>query len=91
MSRLEELKSKSLEDVLWETEGMQEVKESIIETSRWHVLKSTILKDIDGNFYEVVWRDAATEQQERDEYFDVHLVVPVEKTITVYVKKEESK
>lgn len=73
----------------WEVfEDMETVVSAYIEdTDRWHQYWVMVVKDKEGKFWELSWRDGATEYQEldfEDRGYCAIEVVPYETTVTKY-------
>ena len=68
--------------------GMETVvKEYVFDTDRWHQYLEKVVKDKQGTFWELSWKEGATENQ--DVYFEdgQHLAIevePYEMTVTKY-------
>lgn len=63
----------------------KEIEDTLIETSRWHVLHESV-HEIDGKFYRGSYRIGATEEQETewDEEIELTEVHRVEKMVKVW-------
>lgn len=75
---------------------LESVQKEIVDTSRWSIMYEqvfSVTQDGVTKFYSTGWSEGATENQDESpyEYEDDEIecteVVPVEKTITVYVAK----
>jgi hypothetical protein len=83
------MKEMTLRDYYDYREDCEIISEDILSNSRWSYRKRDTIKD-GGKFYFVFYSVGATEYQETDfeqgvEFFEV---IPVEKTIVVYEKRE---
>ena len=63
--------------------------QDITGTSRWSTFYEQVFKKrSDGTFWEATWSRGSTEYQDNGfEEFELHEVVPVEKTVIAYERK----
>lgn len=87
-------KKEDLLNALYESpEKLKEISDEIIGHSRWSVIHEFIFQEVaTGKFYRIEYSRGATEYQDEgawqyeDDEIECEEVVPVEKTVTVYVK-----
>lgn len=84
----------TLLDILWrETDDYKTISNEIIDHSRWSVIHELIFQAIATNkYYRVEYAVGATESQDETPWqydgdeIECEEVVPVEQTVTVYIK-----
>ena len=80
---------------MWRNEELEEVYETMDDSWRHGVNKTTVFKDDDGRFWQADYRVSGDGEYHgiRDNEFEYEEVFPVTKTITVteYIKKEKPK
>lgn len=86
---MDKFKDKDLfDDLLWSPE-FEEIEEKIIDLYRWEALVNTVLKEkSSGKYFKVIWRKAATEQQEQSGEFSIREVEPTFVEATIYQEIE---
>lgn len=75
------------EEYLYDMETV--VEEHPTGQSRWSTFYEKVVKDKDGNYWELSWESGSTEQQEIDFELSVTQVYPKEVTTTIYVTKDK--
>lgn len=87
-----------LKELAWEgmCNNFKVIKTELVDNTRWSLVYDEIIQDIDtGKYYLTSYSTGATECQDESPYeydpdeIEVVEVVPTEKTIIEYVKKEE--
>lgn len=93
MGQIIRLTEDEFDDFLWgDNKDYEAVAgKKIVDRRRWSVTMSRVYKKLsDGTFWELVWDEPATEQQDGQEYNAyMHEVEPKEVTIIQYVAKKD--
>ena len=85
-----------LQNLVWgdyDDEDLELIQDELVETSRWSEIHVIVFK-IGDHYYDSSYSSGLTEYQDERPYeydpdeIECREVMPVEKTITVYVKKE---
>lgn len=75
------------EDYLYGMETV--VEEHPIDQGRWTILFKKVVKDSEGNFWELNWESGSTEYQGVDFELQVTQVYPKEVVKTIYTTKKD--
>lgn len=70
-------------EFVWSDEGVEIVKESIIDQGRWSTFHKMVVKYND-RFWAIEYDTGSTEYQEGSGEYEVYEVKPVEVTVTKY-------
>ena len=88
---MDELTEEDLQDIVWgdHPDFKDVTKDSVDDTSRWHMYLSKVVRHVSGSFYSVQWQVGATEYQECDLDAVLVEVFPKEVTTTIYTTSKD--